>query len=72
MHSHRLQVLSAKYINKQLRSPAQNKDDCHQVLLKAIVQLIVDRANNGQLTTIVQVKSYIGIHGTEVADRLCK
>ena len=54
-------------INKQLRAPAQSKDDCHRPMLQAIVQLITDRANNGLMTT---VKSHIGIHGNEMADRL--
>lgn len=57
-------------INKHLRAPAQTKDDCHQPLLHAITTLIVERAKTGLTTKIVKVKSHIGVHGNEMADKL--
>ena len=61
---------SMQKINKHLRAPAQTKDDCHQPLLQAITSLIVDRAKTGLTTKIMKVKSHIGIHGNEMADKL--
>ena len=61
---------SMQKINKHLRAPAQTKDDCHQPLLQAITTLIVERAKAGLLTKIMKVKSHIGIHGNEMADKL--
>ena len=57
-------------INKHLRAPAQTKDDCHRPLLQAITNLIVERAKAGLITKIMKVKSHIGIHGNEMADKL--
>ena len=57
-------------INKHLRALAQTKDDCHRPLLQAITNLIVERAKAGLITKIMKVKSHIGIHGNEMADRL--
>ena len=61
---------SKQKINKHLRAPAQTKDDCHQPLLQAITTLIVERAKTGLTTKIMKVKSHIGIHGNEMADKL--
>ena len=61
---------SMQKINKHLRAPAQTKDDCHQPLLQAITTLIVERAKTGLTTKIMKVKSHIGIHGNEMADKL--
>ena len=46
------------------------RDDCHQPLLQAITTLIVKRAKAGLITKIMKVKSHIGIHGKEMADKL--
>ena len=63
---------SMQKINKHLQAPAQTKDDCHQPLLHAyvITSLIVHRAKTGLTTKIMKVKSHIGIHGNEMADKL--
>ena len=45
-------------------------DDCHQLLLLAITNLILDRAKTGLTIEIMKAKSHIGIHGNEMADRL--
>lgn len=37
-------------------------------MLKSGAELIVDRANRGQVTMIIKVKSHISIHGNETAD----
>ena len=57
-------------INKHLRAPAQTVDDCHRPTLEAIATLIVERAKSGQVTKLMKVKSHIGIHGNEMADRV--
>ena len=61
---------SMQKMNKHLRAPAQTKDDCHQPLLQTITALIVERVKAGLVTTIMKVKSHIGIHGNEMADKL--
>ena len=61
---------SMQKINKHLRAPAQTKDDCHRPLLQAITTLIVERAKTGPTTKIMKVKSHIGIHDNEMADKL--
>ncbi len=57
---------------KQLRSPSSSLmiDDCHRHLAKAIDDELLQRARNRVTTTVVKVKSHIGIHGIELADRL--
>ena len=54
----------------QLRCPIKSKDDCHRLLLQAIVDLMIRRAKQGASTKIIKVKSHIGIHGNEMADQL--
>ena len=41
-------------------------------MLQVITSLIVDRAKTGLTTKIMKVKSYIGIHGNEMADKLAE
>ena len=57
-------------MQKHLRAPAQTNHDCHQPLLQAITSLIVERAKTGLTTKIMKMKSHIGIHGNEMADKL--
>ena len=40
MHRYRLSVLGAK-VNRQLRHPVKSKDDCHHLLLQAVVDMII-------------------------------
>ena len=63
-------VCSMQKINKSLRAPSQIKYDCHRPLLQAIASMIVTRAQQGVPTKVIKVKSHIGIHGNEQADRL--
>ncbi len=55
---------------KQLRSPSLMKNDCHRQLAKEIDDEFLQRARNRVTTTVMNVKSHIGIHGNEMADRL--
>ena len=57
-------------IAKHLRDPKLTTNDCHQPMLQAIVQLLTDRARVGLQTTLMKVKSHIGIKGNEMADKL--
>ena len=57
-------------IAKHLRDPALTKNDCHQPMLTAIVQLLVTRAQANLKTTLMTVKSHIGIKKNEMADKL--
>ena len=61
---------SMEKIAKHLRNPALTKDDCHQPMLRAIVQMLVTRAQANLKTTLMKVKSHIGIKGNEMADKL--
>ncbi len=55
---------------KQLRSPSLMIDDCYRQLAKEIDDEFVQRARKRVTTTVMKVKSHIGIHGNEMADRL--
>ena len=57
-------------IAKHLRLPSATIDDCHRPLVAEVVRLIVQRARAGVETSIVKVKSHIGINGNEMADKL--
>ena len=61
---------SMQKIAKHLRLPSATKDDCHRPLVDEIARLIVQRARAGVETSIVKVKSHIGINGNEMADKL--
>ena len=61
---------SMQKIAKQLGSPAWTMEDCHRPLLAAIASELLLRARDGDETSIIKVKSHIGIHGNEMADRL--
>ena len=53
-----------------LRSPSSTADDCHRPLLEAIRHEIMQRAQAGDETILLKVKSHIGIYGNEMADKL--
>ena len=57
-------------IAKHLQNPALTTNDCHQPMLQAIVTLLANRARAGLSTTLMKVKSHIGIKGSEMADQL--
>ena len=57
-------------ICEQLHSPHQTEDYCHQSMLEAIVATVVGRGQTGRLTRITKVKSHIGMHSNEMADKL--
>lgn len=50
--------------------PSATVEDCHRPLVAEIVRLIVQRARAGVDTSIVKVKSHVGINGNEMADKL--
>ena len=56
-------------IGMHLRSPPSTVDDCHRPLLEAIGHEIMQRAQAGDGTILLKVKSHIGIHGNEMADK---
>ena len=45
-------------------------DACYQPMLQAITDLIIALTCNGDKTTLRNVKSHIGIEGSEMADEL--
>ena len=47
-------------------------DDCHRPLLEAIGHEVAQRAQAGDETILLKVKSHIGMHGNEMADKACK
>ena len=55
---------------RHLREPASTMNDCHRPLVHEICKLVLQRARAGVRTDIVKVKSHIGIHGTEITDKL--
>ena len=57
-------------IYKHIHNPLGNKSNTHEVLLKAIATSLLQRAHQGLDTTIIKVKSHIGIEGNEIVDRL--
>ena len=57
-------------IAKHLRDRMPTINDLHQPMLQAIVNMLIERARNGDTTTILKVKSHIGIDGNKVADEL--
>ena len=54
----------------QLSDPTSTANDPHRPMLKAIVQLLLDRARNAQVTRLMKAISHIGIDGNEQADML--
>ena len=59
-----------KNINKQLRNPQKHNKHVYKNLLEAIAKLLLSRARQGLFTSLLKVKSHIGIHGNEIADQL--
>ena len=53
-----------------LKSPSTVVDGCHRSLLEVIGRELVQRAQAGDETILLKVKSHIGIHGNEMADKL--
>ena len=62
-HSNRLEVLDAE----DWLAPA---DDCHRPVLEAIGHEFIQRAPAGDETILLKIKSHIGIHSNEIADKL--
>ncbi len=61
---------SLQKIGMHLRSPSSTVDDCHRSLFEAIGHEIMQRAQAGDETVLLKLKSHIGIHGNEMADKL--
>ena len=61
---------STQKIGMHLRSPSSTVDDRHRPLLEAIGHEIMQRTQAGDETILLKVKSHIGIHGNEIADKL--
>ncbi len=61
---------SMQKIGMLLRSPSSTVDDCHRPLLEAIGHEIMQRAQAGDETILLKVKSHIGVHGNELAGKL--
>ena len=59
-------------LNRHLRSPMLNRFSKHKALLDAMSACVLERARRGLHTTIVKVKSHVGIEGNEKADELAK
>jgi len=57
---------SMQKIGMHLRSPSSTVDDCHRPPLQAIGHELMQRAQAGDETTLLKVKSHIGIHGNEM------
>ena len=57
-----------KGINRQLRNPQQLKYHVHKYLLKAIGDVLIERARLGLQSSIIKVKSHIGVQGNTIAD----
>ena len=63
--------VSIQLINRILRRP-DTETGMHKELLLRIATLILQRAQSGHHTSILKVKSHIGIVGNEAADRAAK
>jgi len=61
---------SMQKIGVHLRSTSSTVDDCHRPLLEAIGHEIMQRAQAGDETILLKIKTHIGIHGNEMADKL--
>ena len=61
---------SMHMIQDQLFNPSKLRNSPHSRLLSAIGNVLRDRARAKVYTTIVKVKSHIGVHGNEMADKL--
>ena len=57
-------------INNALRSFGRTSESPHSELLKVIAQVILSRAKLGLETSLLKVKSHIGVQGNEMADQL--
>ena len=61
---------SMQVIHKQIHNPSGNQLSTHRVLLEALTATLHARAAAGLHTTLLKVKSHIGIDGNEAADKL--
>ena len=52
-------------IHKQIHCPLGNQTNTHVVLIKAIATILLERAQQGVSTSIIKVKSHIGIAGRD-------
>ena len=57
-----------KGMNRQLRNQQQLKHHVHKYLLKAIGDVLIERARLGLQGSIIKVKSHIGVQGNTIAD----
>ena len=57
-------------IAKHMRDPALTVNDIHRPMLQAITEMLMQRASNSVKTTLMKVKSHIGVQGNEQADQL--
>ena len=57
-------------INNALRSFSRTSESPHSELLKVIAQVILSRAKLGLKTSLLKVKSHIGVQGNDMADQL--
>ena len=70
-----LQTDSKAYMqvtHKQIHYPSGNQLSIHRVLLEDLTVRLLERAAAGLHTTLLEVKSHIGIEGNETADKLAK
>jgi hypothetical protein len=63
--------VSIQLINRILRRPGK-ETGVHKDLLLRIAKLVLDRARDGRQTSILKVKSHMGIAGNEAADKAAK
>ena len=59
---------SRQVIHKQIHNPSGNQLSTHKDLLEALTAMLHARAAAGLHTTLLKVKSHIGIDGNEAAD----
>lgn len=57
-------------IAKHMRDPALAVNDIHRPMLQAIKEMLIQRASISVKTTLMKVKSHIGVQINEQADQL--
>ena len=61
---------SMQLTSRDIRVPERNLESKHRILISEIASLLLTRARNGAQTSLIKVKSHIGIIGNEKADEL--